>query len=171
MLVRRAHVPRHGPGQAVRLRLPDDRRDVPRTRAAVRLPLLLDTERAPFSENVGNRRTPFLRSMAGNETGADESALCLHVSRGAKLRIVSTTTSFGARTVASRIEVCPHSTVLPQLRVPQAYLRALTSAMSVALLQIWDVTHGRLCVSGVHNKMAPKVPTPTPTSTVGRAKL
>ncbi|TBU35370.1 hypothetical protein BD311DRAFT_647933 [Dichomitus squalens] len=50
---------------------------------------------------------------------------------GAKLNIVSTTTSFGARTVASRIEV-------------------------------WDVTHHRLCVSGVHNKMAPKMPTPTP---------
>ncbi|RDX49760.1 hypothetical protein OH76DRAFT_1403349 [Lentinus brumalis] len=52
---------------------------------------------------------------------------------GAKLHIISTTTSFGARTVASRVE-------------------------------IWDVTHGRLCVSGVHNKMAPRLPTPTPES-------
>ncbi|KAI0708025.1 hypothetical protein C8Q76DRAFT_138597 [Earliella scabrosa] len=50
---------------------------------------------------------------------------------GAKLHIISTTTSFGARTVASRVE-------------------------------IWDVTHGRLCMTGVHNKMAPKLPTPTP---------
>ncbi|PIL28310.1 hypothetical protein GSI_09599 [Ganoderma sinense ZZ0214-1] len=55
---------------------------------------------------------------------------------GAKLSVVSTTTSFGARTVASRVE-------------------------------IWDTTHRRLCVSGVHNKMAPKLPTPTPE----RAKL
>ena len=28
--------------------------------------------------------------------------------------------------------------------------------------QIWDVTHHRLCVSGTHNKMVPKLPTPTP---------
>ncbi|KAI1786933.1 hypothetical protein LXA43DRAFT_897029 [Ganoderma leucocontextum] len=55
---------------------------------------------------------------------------------GATLNVVSTTTSFSARTVASRVEV-------------------------------WDVTHHRLCVSGVHNKMAPKLPTPTPK----RAKL
>ena len=47
-----------------------------------------------------------------------------------------------------------------------------------ARLQIWDVTHGRLCVSGVHNKMAPKLPTPAPSNAVpdlerevGRARL
>ncbi|KAH9913087.1 uncharacterized protein BXZ73DRAFT_55687 [Epithele typhae] len=60
---------------------------------------------------------------------------------GAKLSVVSTTTSFGARTVASRVE-------------------------------IWDVTHGRLCISGTHNKMVPKLPTPTPAGlAVGGAKL
>ena len=47
-----------------------------------------------------------------------------------------------------------------------------------ARLQIWDVTHGRLCVSGAHNKMAPKLPTPAPSNAVpdlerevGRARL
>ncbi|KAI0748761.1 hypothetical protein C8Q80DRAFT_1173538 [Daedaleopsis nitida] len=59
---------------------------------------------------------------------------------GAKLNVISTTTSFGARTVASRIE-------------------------------IWDVTHGRLCMSGTHNKMAPKLPTPTPETLQAQARL
>ena len=33
--------------------------------------------------------------------------------------------------------------------------------------QIWDVTNGRLVVSGVHNKMAPKMPSPSPKSSSG----
>ncbi|KAI0771090.1 hypothetical protein BD413DRAFT_476692 [Trametes elegans] len=31
-----------------------------------------------------------------------------------------------------------------------------------ARAEIWDVTHSRLCMSGVHNKMAPKNPSPIP---------
>ena len=34
----------------------------------------------------------------------------------------------------------------------------------LCLTQIWDVTNGRLVVSGVHNKMAPKMPSPSPKS-------
>ncbi|KAI0748773.1 HotDog domain-containing protein [Daedaleopsis nitida] len=47
--------------------------------------------------------------------------------RGARIEIINTTVSFGARTVS-------------------------------AVTEIWDVTNNRLCVTGVHNKMAPSQP-------------
>ena len=102
--------------------------------------------------------------------------------RGAKLHIISTTTSFGARTVASRVEVSTPLSPSAQRHVPCVFSdcrRAQGARLRAdgprprdadpdpdprALPQIWDVTHGRLCVSGVHNKMAPKLPTPTPDS-------
>ncbi|TBU35361.1 hypothetical protein BD311DRAFT_743851 [Dichomitus squalens] len=46
---------------------------------------------------------------------------------GAKIEVVNTTVSFGARTVS-------------------------------AVTEIWDITNRRLCMMGVHNKMAPSQP-------------
>ncbi len=100
------------------------------------------------------------------------SVLTIRSISGAKLHIISTTTSFGARTVASRVEVstAPSSSARPQplLRSPENGWGPSQSRDAdpdhLPLPQIWDVTHGRLCVSGVHNKMAPRLPTPTPES-------
>ena len=82
----------------------------------------------------------------------------MDVRSGAKLNIVSTTTSFGTRTVASRIEVSS------LFRVSRTTVSGPDASLLSGHLnfQIWDVTHHRLCASGVHNKMAPKLPTPTP---------
>ncbi len=64
---------------------------------------------------------------------------------GAKLEIVNTTVAFGGRTVSAVTEVRP--------RLSRGLLSSTNSDS-----QIWDVTNKRLCMTGVHNKMAPSKP-------------
>ena len=74
---------------------------------------------------------------------------------GVKIEIVTATVSFGARTVSAVAEVSlPRST----LSIPLPAAPGLTASLHLCDKQIWDVTNGRLCMTGVHTKMAPSQP-------------
>ena len=156
VFVRGARISRNGPGKALRLCLPDDHYDISRSRACVS-PRLLPLALAPLRETRRRVSSPCCRPLKLIVIPATLLDLVLQRREAQHCQhdnVVRCSNGGVADRGQCRFRDCRDSHA-DRPRLP-------ASPLTHSVVQVWDVTHGRLCVSGVHNKMAPKMPTPTP---------